>query len=111
MLTFLKCFIYIYVYRFNHGSCAEGCRLLPVHAVCVPCIVARGRGAPPDHQPAAGHKPGGRGPVPGPGRNQLLLHIRPQSYETPTLLRGNHCCHNMAVKCKITHYMAQIHRA
>ncbi len=76
------------LHRFNHGSCAECCWLLRPHPVCVPCIVARGRSPAADHQPVGADEPRGCSPVPGPGSHQLLLHLRPQSDETPTLLRG-----------------------
>lgn len=81
-------FLLLYFYRFSHGSCAECRWLLLLHAVRVPSVVAWRRSPAADYQPAGGDEPRSCSPVPGPGSHQLLLHLRPQSDETPTLLGG-----------------------
>lgn len=92
----IKMWIICLCSRFNHGSCAERCRPLLLHPVCVPCIVARGWGSAADPEPAGGDQPRGCGPLPGPGGPQLPLHLWPQADETPAVLRGtNHVCYLM----------------
>lgn len=86
-INFSLCFSFPY-FRFNHGSCAECCGLLLPYAVCIPYIVAWGRGPAADYQPVSSDKPRCCSPVPGPGSHQLLFYLWPQSEETPALFRG-----------------------
>lgn len=98
-------FLLLYFYRFSHGSCAECRWLLLPHAVRVPSVMAWRRSPAADYQPAGGDEPRSCSPVPGPGSHQLLLHLRPQSDETPTLLGGikpiscfyDGCSHKLSV--------------
>ena len=76
------------LFRFNHGSCAECCRLSRPHPVRVPGVVAWGWRPAADPEPAGADEPRGRRPVPGPGGHQLLLHLRPHADEAPTVLTG-----------------------
>lgn len=59
----------------NHGSGAECCRLLRPVPVCVPCVVARGRGPAADPQPVGADQPRRCRPVSGPWSHQLLPHL------------------------------------
>lgn len=78
----------LFMFLFSHGPGAE-CRRPPrPDPLCVPGVVAWGRGLTTDHQPAGSDQPQRRGPVPRPGSLQLLLHLRPQPEETPTFLGG-----------------------
>lgn len=62
-------------HRCGHGSGVERRRSLCPHAVCVPGVLVRGRGAATDLESAGSHQPGRHRLVPQSGVVQLLFHL------------------------------------